>query len=121
MALSTPGAVTNSNTRAKRIPKLYWDLVQRLILVVGGIEKFDMNLRRTSLQATSAETVCWRLILAYFWLSCFSTAETTSVESGVTADSKRCTTLPLRLTRNFVKFHLMSPAIDGPVCLVRYW
>src|SRR4029077_4689598 len=49
------------------------------------------------------------------------TAETTSFESGVTADSKRCTTLPLRSTRNFVKFHLMSPAMAAPVCLVRYW
>ena len=37
----------------------------------------------------------------------FSIAPTTSFESGVTAGSKRCTTLPLRSTRNLVKFHLI--------------
>src|SRR6476659_2651393 len=115
--------MSDSNTRAKRIPKLYWDLVQRLILVVGGIEKVDMNFRRTSL--TRSREIRFTdgapAGSAYFWLNCFSTAEITSVESGVTADSNRCTTLPLRSTRNFVKFHLMSRAIDGPVCLVRYW
>src|SRR5882724_811227 len=56
--------------------------------------------------------------LAYGF-SCFSIASVTSFESGVTADSKRCTTLPLRSTRNLVKFHLMSPVMPGPVSLVR--
>ena len=42
-------------------------------------------------------------------------------QMAVTADSKRCTTCPLRSTRNLVKFHLISAAIDGSVCLVRYW
>src|SRR5580700_11366592 len=44
-----------------------------------------------------------------YCFSSFSIAEVTSGESGVTAGSKRCTTLPLRSTRNLVKFHLMSP------------
>ncbi len=39
----------------------------------------------------------------------------TSGESGVVAGSKRAITWPLRLTRNFVKFHLMSPAYLGSV------
>ena len=39
MALSTPGAISDSNTRAKRIPKVRLDLALSLILVVGGIEK----------------------------------------------------------------------------------
>ena len=38
-------------------------------------------------------------------------ADVTSGESGVTLDSKRWTTLPLRSTRNLVKFHLMSPGV----------
>ena len=56
---------------------------------------------------------------AVYGFNCFSIAEITSFESGVTAGSKRCTTLPLRSTRNLVKFHLMSPAIPGSVSLVR--
>src|SRR3981189_3345619 len=43
---SPPDAVCRSNTRAKRLPNLYRYLASPLILVVGGIEKFDMNLRR---------------------------------------------------------------------------
>jgi len=46
VALSTPGAAFDCNTRAKRIPKLYLDLGLTLILVVGGMEKLDMNFRR---------------------------------------------------------------------------
>jgi hypothetical protein len=51
-----------------------------------------------------------------------STALTKSVDSGVTADSKRLITLPFLSTRNFVKFHLMSPPVLGFADLsVRYW
>ena len=47
------------------------------------------------------------------YLSVFSIAALTSGESGVTAGSKRATTLPSRSTRNLVKFHLISPATAG--------
>jgi hypothetical protein len=40
-----------------------------------------------------------------YCLRTFSMDPITSGESGVTADSNRCTTWPLRSTRNFVKFH----------------
>jgi hypothetical protein len=69
-----------------------------------------------------------RLIFAYiygsadaenYYFNCFSIAAITSFESGVTAGSKRCTTLPLRSTRNLVKFHLISPVMPGPVSLVK--
>ena len=53
------------------------------------------------------------------YCSCFSIAPVTSLESGVTAGSNRCTTLPFRSTRNLVKFHLMSPLMPRRVCLVR--
>jgi len=46
VALSTPGTVSDSNTRAKRILRLRLDLARALILVVGGIEKSDMDFRR---------------------------------------------------------------------------
>jgi len=46
---------------------------------------------------------------------------TNPADSGVTADSNRETTFPLRSTRNLVKFHLISPAFFGSVALpVRY-
>src|ERR1019366_5564645 len=47
------------------------------------------------------------------YLRVFSIAALTSGESGVTAGSKRATTLPSRSTRNLVKFHLISPATAG--------
>src|SRR5215467_7445593 len=53
-------------------------------------------------------------------LSCISIGAVTSFESGVTSGSKRWITLPLRSTRNLVKFHLMSPVTPVPVCWVRY-
>ena len=40
-------------------------------------------------------------------------ARVTSAESGVTSGSKRWTTLPLRSTKNLVKFHLIPPATAG--------
>ena len=43
--------------------------------------------------------------------SAFSTADTNSGEDGVTFDSKRAITLPFLSTRNFVKFHLISPPV----------
>src|SRR3954463_10934240 len=56
----------------------------------------------------------------YFPSACSMTA-VTSAESGVVAGSKRETTLPLRSTRNLVKFHLISPAVFGlGAVLVRY-
>src|SRR5262249_52282186 len=54
------------------------------------------------------------------YCNCFSIASVTSLESGVTAGSNRCTTLPLRSTRNLVKFHLISPDRPAPVSFVRY-
>jgi len=57
--------------------------------------------------------------LSRLYFNCFSIAPVTSFESGVTAGSKRCTTLPSRSTRNLVKFHLISPLIPEPVSLVR--
>ena len=52
----------------------------------------------------------------YFDASAASMACVTSGASGFTADSKRFRILPSRLTRNLVKFHLMSPAVgeSGP-------
>src|SRR5260370_9958729 len=51
---------------------------------------------------------------AYF----FSSASTSGASfSGVTPGSKRLTISPLRLMRNLVKFHLMSPANFGSVSL----
>src|ERR1700730_12804656 len=82
---SPPDAVSISNKRAKRIPKLYWDLASPLILVVGGIEKFDMNLRRQRAVGIQIRVAIWRRTGVYFWLSCFSTREAPSFESGVTA------------------------------------
>lgn len=51
--------------------------------------------------------------------NCASIAVVTSLESGVTAGSKRSITVPFRSTRNFVKFHWISPAMPAPVSLVR--
>ena len=42
--------------------------------------------------------------------SAASIAATTSLEDGVVLGSKRAASLPSRPTRNFVKFHLISPA-----------
>ena len=53
------------------------------------------------------------------YCNCFSIAAVISFESGVTAGSNRCTTFPFLSTRNFVKFHLMSPESPAPVCFVR--
>ena len=53
------------------------------------------------------------------YLSSFSIAEIIPGESGVVAGSNLCTTLPLRSTRNFVKFHWMSPATAGFASFVR--
>jgi hypothetical protein len=55
----------------------------------------------------------------HYCFNCFSIAATTSFESGVTSGSKRCTTFPLRSTRNLVKFHLISPRIPAAVSAVR--
>ena len=65
--------------------------------------------------------VCWRVYVratpaidgAGQSASAFSTAETSSVESGATLDSKRLITLPSLPTRNLVKFHLTSPPVDS--------
>ena len=56
---------------------------------------------------------------AAYCASSFSIADVTSGESGLVAGSKRFTTWPLRSTRNFVKFHLMSPARAGFASVVR--
>ncbi len=54
-----------------------------------------------------------RLVSARHYFRAFSMAAVTSGESGLTGDSKRAMTLPLRSTRNFVKFHLISPPVLG--------
>ena len=51
-----------------------------------------------------------------YFCSAFSTAPTSSGESGSTPDSKREMTFPFPSTRNLVKFHLTSP----PALSVRY-
>src|SRR6202049_5347123 len=51
-----------------------------------------------------------------------STAETRPPESGSTSGSNRWITLPLRSTRNLVKFHWISPPVLGLVLAsVRNW
>src|ERR1700679_2569820 len=50
----------------------------------------------------------------------FSISAITCGESGVTSGSNRATTFPFRSTKNFVKFHLMSPVTAGFASLVRY-
>ena len=47
---------------------------------------------------------------SYFSARYFSIAAVTSRLSGVSFDENRATTLPLRSTRNLLKFHDMSPA-----------
>src|SRR4051812_9773537 len=60
-------------------------------------------------------------MLNFYLPSACSIAAVTCAESGVTSGSKRETTLPLRSTRNLVKFHLISPEFLGSVALpVRY-
>lgn len=52
----------------------------------------------------------------------FSIAPVTTADSGSIAGSKRAITLPLRSTRNFVKFHWISPPVAGLLFLsVRNW
>ena len=92
MALSTPGEYSDSNMLAKRIPRLYLDLGLQLILVVGGIEKFDMDFRRQESAGHAAADSAPTEAPAYCCFNCLSMALTISFESGVTLDSKRCTT-----------------------------
>src|SRR5258708_9685589 len=54
-----------------------------------------------------------RITPAFYFPSADSTAAVTSGESGFVAGSNRATGFPLRSNRNFVKFHLMSPANCG--------
>lgn len=60
------------------------------------------------------------LIPQAYCFSNFAMAEVTSGESGVVAGSKRSVTLPDLSTRNFVKFHLMSPATAGFASVVSH-
>lgn len=66
--------------------------------------------------------LCFGLsLVAYFLASSASITLVTSAESGLTLDGNRATTWPSRLTTNFSKFHLMSPANLGFVSFeVRY-
>ena len=54
---------------------------------------------------------------AYFLARAVSIADVRSAESGATPESKRFSTDPSRLIRNFPKFHFTSPgnAAFGPV------
>ena len=81
----------------------------------------EMKIPTPSLDKTEGQG--WVPSMVEIWtvryFSCFSIAAVTSCESGVTAGSKRCTTLPSRSTKNLVKFHLISPVMPGSVSLVR--
>src|SRR5262249_19328576 len=50
---------------------------------------------------------------ALSYCSAFSIAPVISADSGVTLGSNRAITFPLRSSRNFVKFHWISPAVSG--------
>src|SRR6202049_4331535 len=72
----------------------------------------------TSGGSCSKEYVWFR---GYFFKAA-STAETRPPESGSTSGSNRWITLPLRSTRNLVKFHWISPPVLGLVLAsVRNW
>lgn len=65
-------------------------------------------------QIANAGALC-KIGYTSYCFKAVSIAAITSGESGFTAGSKRARILPSRETRNFVKFHLISPPVVGLV------
>src|SRR5271154_6015994 len=81
---------------------------------IFGFALFQLDADTSALGlALTNERASGAALPPYVYCRAFSMAEVTSGESGFTLGSKRPITVPSRPTRNFVKFHWISPPVFG--------